>query len=292
MSESVSAVPPTQWRRIRAFAAKWLFPVLVIVEIVLVQRHVLDGRQAIVIAGAVEAATVALGAGKMIQAAWRFRQGKIAGLNGWAAMTEALTIFLPRPLARAIALEPRIWVCLARWAFRRIPRGPDIFGYTRDSGMAFVLAVLICSAPIELLLGDLLLPWHWLRLPLALIEVYSILWIFGFAASLSALPHRLHTHALELHYGILLEGMIPYEAIASVQLEKTNAPQSRSGYQIDASHETLWLVNGGTAQVTLHLRAPVALEGILRPTPPVTTLHLALDDPARFVAAIKERIEA
>ena len=233
--------PISRWRRIRAFALKWLFPVMVVVEIVLVRWHVLDGRQALVIAGAVEAATVALGAGKMIQAIWRFRQGKVAGLNGWAALTEALTTFMPRPMARAIALEPRIWVCLVRWIVRRIPRGPNVFGYTRDSGLGFALAALIFSAPIELLLVDVLLPWHWLRLPLLLIELYTILWIFGFAASLSALPHQLRDHALELHYGILLEGAIAYQDIASVDLQKMNASQSRSGYQIDAAHAALWL---------------------------------------------------
>jgi hypothetical protein len=58
---------------------------------------------------------------------------------------------------------------------------------------------------VEILLGELLMPWGWLRLVVLVASVYALVWVFGFYGSMVVLPHRLEAHGLRARCGALAE---------------------------------------------------------------------------------------
>jgi hypothetical protein len=144
------------------------------------------------------------------------------------------------------------------------------------------------TAPIEIFAYELIIPWEAARWVLLLVTVYSIIWVLGLYASLRVLPYRLEAEGLRVYYGVLADGLVPYSALADAVAARGKAPEGREGVRVAADGQ-LYLAAGGRTDVTLRLRAPVALRGLLKPTPPPTVLHLAADDPPGQVAALRAR---
>jgi hypothetical protein len=222
--------------------------------------------------------------------AWRHaRSGRASGASGWQALEAGLTALVPRPLARLIALEPRLWFSIALW-LRRRPRQPGDFTYHQGSLVGMLALASLFSAPVEILLAEALIPWAWLRLTLLIAAIYAVIWVLGFAASLATIPHHLGDKGLSLHYGLLAEAHIPYVAIASVTYERRAPRSGREGFSLDHQTGMAYLSIGGQTSVTLALREPGAFQLLFRSAPPVQRISLAVDDPRDFVAALTERM--
>ena len=273
-------------------ALKWIFPGVLALEVVLVWGHALDGRTALIVGGALEALALLLGLRQITRAVLRYRRDRAAGLDMEAALEEGLGILFPAQVARLIALEPRMWACLFRWLVLRRPLTSEEFRYSKRSPMGALLALICLTTPIEIFAYELLIPWAAVRWALAIITLYSLIWLFGLYASLQTLPYRLESAGLRVRYGLLAAGAVPYDRIADVVAERRKAPGGREGVQTAPEQQAGYIAAGGRTDVTLRLCAPVALAGLLKPTPPMTTLHLAADDPDRFVAALRARLRA
>lgn len=219
----------------------------------------------------------------------RYRLRRSEGMDVWQALEDSLALLLPRRAASLVALEPRIWFCLFRWFFRRRGSDPDTFGYSQGSSLGVFVIALLFSAPVETLLFELVIPWHWLKVLFLMLDVYSIVWLLGFAAALTVLPHRLAPTGLHVSYGVGAQGFIPYTAIVEVRRERLTTSR-RDGCHVDQQHHTASISVGGVTTVTLRLREPVTLQRIFGPTPPITTLHLTADSPDGFVAAVERRL--
>lgn len=273
-------------------ALKWVFPVLVIIEIGLVQTGVLSLKDALFLIIGVEALLALVAGRQMITTFRRYRANRAAGFNPWEAIEEGLKVFFPRKLARVISLEPRLWVCLWQWLFHRRPLGPDEFSYRKRSIMGVLLIVAVLTAPGEILLWEIVIPWNWLRLVLLVLSLYALLWIFAFYASLVVLPHRLKPEMALLQFGALAEGKIPYAAIDSVEVDQRKAPDGREGLRLSPDKSAAYIGVGGKTDVTIQLREPLALAGLLGPTSPVTTVCVAADEPERLARELGVRIRA
>ena len=269
---------------------RWMAPLVMIITLLLIRAHVFTPGAALIMTGAIEGVTLLLGSLQAARAIRLIAQRHHAGVDIWEALTESIALFVPRPLARIIALEPRIWLSIFIWLFRRPRPSAITFAYAGDSVLGIFLIAAAFSAPIEVLLVEALIPWGWLRLGLGLLEIYTIVWLLGYWASLAVLPHRLDVTRLMLHYGLLLDAAIPYTNIATIIRERRTAPTEREGYSSVAERQELALVIGGATNVTLTLQAPQTFSGLLRQTPPVTTILLKVDEPDRFVAAITQRL--
>ena len=57
--------------------------------------------------------------------------------------------------------------------------------------------------------------------------------------------------------------------------------------RVVAEEDAAYLAAGGRTDLTLHLREPIVLHGLLKPTPPVRTLHLAADRPDQLAAELR-----
>ncbi|MDP9374779.1 MAG: hypothetical protein M3Q65_20495, partial [Chloroflexota bacterium] len=208
------------------------------------------------------------------------------------ALEDGMAALLPRPAARLCALELLLWVCTAMWLFRRGggQPGEGEFSYHGRSPLGTFLWLVLLTAPLELLAWELLIPWAWLRLLLLVAGFYGALWIVGLYASLRVLPHRLEPGGVRLRHGLLADGWVPYDAIADVEPERAQPPGKGEGLRLSPKGTIAYLAVGGRTDLTLTLRTPRALDGFLRPTPLVSAIRLAADEPERLAAALRRRI--
>ncbi len=270
---------------------KWALPVLVLGNIVLVGSGVLEARAALLVGVVAEGLLLVVGGRQIWVAVRRYRQDRAAGLDLEAALEEGLTAFLPRPAARLAALEPRVWITLARWLARR-PVGPDTYPYAKRSVLGALLAVAVLSAPVEIFAFELLIPWPLVRVLFLVASLYSSVWLVGLYASMKMYPYRLTADGLRLYQGLLASGAVLYTQIASVEAVRHKSPGGKDGLRAIPAEGAAYLAVGGRTDVTLHLRTPTVIAGLLHATAPVTTVHLAADNGAAFAQALQARLDA
>ncbi len=265
---------------------KLLFPALLLTEAILVWTHVLDAGTAVAIGAAVESLTFLLGLRQIVVAFLRYRRSRAAGFDAQTALEEGLTVIFPRRIARIVAVEPRIWICLYQWAKRR-PLAATEFSYGKRSIFGALLAFVLITAPFEVLAYEILLPWATVRLMLLLATIYMALWMIGLYASLKVMPYKLEADGVRLHYGIMAAGYIPYSEIAKIWIKQEQTRDSREGLAVKG--DSAYLAAGGRTDLTLRLHNPRTLNGLLSPTVPVTYIHLVADQPDALARALAER---
>ena len=268
---------------------KWCLPALVVAEIALVWGRVLDAGTALLVGGGIELLLLLVVGGEIVLVVSDYRRNRAAGLNVEAAVVEGLSVLLPRPVARFVALEPRIWICLYRWAFRRRPLAAEEFRYSKRSMMGTMLAFVVMVVPVETLAYEFLIPWPLVRWILFLATIYMTLWVVGLYASLQVLPYRLEAAGIRLHHGLLADGFVPYAQIADVIVERAKAPEGQEGLRAVPQRSAAYLAAGGRTDLTLRLHEPVVLQGMIKEAAPARLLYLAADDPTALAAALRER---
>lgn len=277
-------------KMVRRRLARWALPVAILVAVILVRWHLVAPGLAVALVAASEGTTILLGGIQATRAVSRTLRQRRAGVDFWDALTDGIAVFVPRPVARVIALEPRVWLSIFVWLFRRPRPDATTFPYAADSILGFFLLAVGFSAPIELLLVEALVPWSGVRLVLVLLEIYTFVWLLGYWASLAVLPHRLERACLMLHFGLLFDAPIPYANIATVAQEQRPSANGCEGYHLAAERQELALVIGGATNVVLTLHTPHVFMGLLRPMPPVQTILLKVDEPERFMRAVTARM--
>ncbi len=278
----------SKWfRRLR----NWSMILVAVAAVVLVRANVLPPRVAIMLGAAVEITGLALGGGRMLLAARRWRQDTMAGKNIWRALEDALALLVPRRVAHLLAMEPRIWWCLWLWAFRRHQIRSSGYGYHKRSLLGVLLIAVLFSAPIEILLFETIIPWPVVRFVLLVLSIYSTVWFLGAYAAIVVLPHRLTPLGLQLRYGLFVDIIIPYAHIASVSVRRGKSERQRDGLHIDAAAETAYLAIDGQTDVVIALDAPLPLSNFSDVTAPVATLQVATDEPERLVTDLRRHLD-
>jgi hypothetical protein len=267
----------------------WLTPALVAAEITLVWSGLLGMRTAVGLGLGIEALLWAVVASRLLAGLRRFRAGRAAGLDAWQAAEDGLAALLPRPVARVILFEPRLWVCLIRWVTGRYPKT----GFRYDASLRTIIwaaAVLVAveGAIVDLLL-ELLLPgsvWVWVALGL---HLYGLLVLLGFLASWATRPHLLDEHALHLRDGIFTELVIPYSEITCARVAR-QPNFGRSGLKIDGSTGVL-ACGDATVALTLDPLRPLSVPN-RSSSVPLASLVITADEPRPFVDALRARTPA
>ena len=270
---------------------KWALPVLVALDVALLASGVLDARTALVVGLGLEAAILGVVGYNLVVAFMRYGRDRAAGVGAERALEAGLEVFMPRRAARLLALEPRLWYLLGKWLFRRRNLREGEYGYNKRSMMGALVAIVVVSAPVELLLAELLVPWPPVKWALGIAAVYGALWLVGLVVSMRVLPHRLERDGLRVQYGLLASGYILYENIEAVETGRVKLPGGASeGLIVPKGKEVAYIGVGGRADVTLRLREPVRLQRLVSETEPVRTIHLAADDPVGLGEALRERV--
>lgn len=262
----------------------WLTPALVVVELALVASGLLSMRNAVVAGLVIEAALWVAVLSRVVEGARRFRAERAGGFDRWAAAEAGLAAVVPRPIARFILLEPRLWACLLSWALRRpAPAGPGTFRYDRGLGWVFllVLALVIAEGAVVDGVVALVAPgtaWVWVVLG---VHLYALAMLLALRASFVTRPHLLDDSGLHLQDGLFAQVDVPATAIVDARPAR-RANVGRSGFKtVPAEHTALLAFGDATDVVTLDPDHPVIVNG--RPcTDGLTTLWVSVDDPVPF----------
>lgn len=268
--------------------SRWFLPLLGIGQLLLARAGVLDGRLALLTGAVLEVLLLLVGVRQILLARRAYRRERAAGFDIWVALEDGLAVLMPRPIARLAVLEPKLWYCLGRWLARRRV-GANEYAYQQRALIGPVLILAFLTLPAELLAVELLIPSLWLRTLLAIGSLYSLLWLVGFYASLRVLPHRLEPGQIRIRFGAFAEGVIPYDTIVDIALERRRTPGGRDGLQLAPGQEVAYLGTGGRTDITLTLCRPLVLRGLRGPTAPVTLICLAADEPERLVRELAHR---
>ncbi|HET9982237.1 MAG TPA: hypothetical protein VFQ38_01565 [Longimicrobiales bacterium] len=272
-------------------ALRWLVPAGIVLDIGLFRSGLVSGRAALALGAALEVVTLGVAGVLAGQVVRRYRTERRAGVDAWMALEDGVALLLPRAAAGVVVLELRLWTSLWVWAARRRRPGPSEFSYRRGARVGLVLALVLLTTPVEVLALELLIPWRWLRIVLAVSAVYAVFWVAGLYGSLAVLPHRLEATGARFRYGALASVFVPYAAMESVSLEKRPLPGGRPGLRL-AADGAAYLSATDRAAVTIRVPGGVAIRRVTGETAPVTTLHLGADTPDALLAALRERIAA
>lgn len=273
-------------------ALKWALPILIVIEVGLIWSGRLDLKDAVIVVALIEALLVVTVVGEVLLVAHRYRRGRSEGLNFWAALEDGLSVMLPRKLAWILTMEPRLFACLARWALRRLRPAEGESGYHRKSQLGYIVLMVVMTAPVEVLIFEILIPWAWLRWTLLFLSVYAIFWILGFHASLAALPHRLESGGVRLRYGLFAEVLVPYAGISGVERAARRAPKPGEGLHTAPNEGAAYLAINGKTDLTMRLSEPRSVQGFFKETEPAAEIHFVADDPERFLSDLKRRTSA
>lgn len=277
------------WRR----AAPWATPAVVILEVALVWSGRISLGTAIGVVVVVEIVLLVTVADRAFAARRAFGQARGAGGDRWRAVEVALAEMLPRPLAKMILVELRLFGCLLGWprAHRRRNAVPDGQEFRYDASlrpilwMAFGLVILE-GAVLDLVLAAALPGSIWVWVVLGL-HVYGAIWLLGMLASLATRPHLLTDHALILRDSILAEVVIEYDAILGAAVSR-HSNFGRSGFTVDDAEQTALLAYGdATVALTLDPAVPVYVgdgDAIA-----LRTLRLTADEPSELLHALEAR---
>lgn len=269
---------------------KWLLPGLIVLQVGLIVGGIVPPDTALLLGAVVELLLLSIIIRQGLVAMRRYRLGRSGGLSVEGSVVRGLSVFLPEKAARLVALEPRIWFYLYKW-IRRKPAGAQEFGYRRRSMVGALVVVTLLTAPLEILVAELLVPWVAVRWIILVLGLYGLLWAAGLYASIQVRPYRLDTSGLWIYYGVLAEGFIPYKDVAAVDLAR-HAIRSRQEGLVHTPGDggSTYIVVGGRTDVTLRLTSPALVQGLLSAGRPALTVGLAVDEPGQFVAALNRHL--
>ena len=270
---------------------RWLLPGVLLAEAALMWSGELGVGDAILVVAGIEVVVLLVGAGGAFAVVRRYRGGRRVGLRAWEALEGGLALILPRPVARLVVSEPRLFVCLGRWALGRKGTGEAEFGYGKGSPLGMLLVMVLLTAPIEVAFWELIVPWAWLRWVLLVVSVYSVFWLLGLYASRITLPHRLEEDGLRLRQGLFAEAFVPYAEVESVEKKRSRSPKDGDGLQSTPDGDAAYLAINGKVDLALTLRSPLTVRGFLGDTGPVGTIHAAANEPERMLRELRRRLE-
>ena len=118
------------------------------------------------------------------------------------------------------------------WRSRRRPwNDPSALPYQEKAG-PFVWAIA-ASAMVEIVVTDLIIPWPWLRVVVALLEVGLFFALMSLFAGLRVYPHRVTAQGVQINYGATFELLVPQDLVAGVESRTETTGQTKTAEVID-----------------------------------------------------------
>ncbi|MGY2127722.1 hypothetical protein [Blastococcus sp. SYSU DS0617] len=189
---------------------------------------------------------------------------------------------------RAVEMEIGIWQSLYRFAFRR-PRVPaGATGFTYHRSVLAVLVTFIVVSALELVVVDVLVHrWPFVRIPLLVVGIWGLLWMFGLLAAMVTRPHAVGPEGIRVRYATDVDVALPWNTIDAVvrrtRTREDKAPRLAPG----ADALELWMQDRTNVDVELDQPLQVRLpEG----TETVRRISLFADDPTAFLAAVRAQV--
>ncbi|PEQ10679.1 hypothetical protein B2G71_21080 [Novosphingobium sp. PC22D] len=211
----------------------------------------------------------------------RFRAARAENGHGWTAAAE--TIVPPALLRFARTEIALLRLALFRWrAEPEVPAGSTGYAYHRH--LAPMMITLLVLQFIEIGVVHLLVGLWSARAALILfaLSMAGLVYLVGLIKSLRLMPVLLGGTGLRVRAGLLID-----QHIACAQIAEIATSFDRE--TIDA-RTTLNAALLAWPNVLLRLREPIVRPGLLR-TRRIEAVAFRLDDPAPFLAALRERFD-
>lgn len=195
---------------------------------------------------------------------------------------------------RAVLFELRLYRSLVRWVTRRrdVPgSGAAAFGYAQ--AVTPVMWLWIFASAVEVPLVHVLIPWEAVRVVALVVSVWGLVWMVGLLAAMNVHPHLLGEDLLRVRHGASTDIRLPWEAVASMAVERRDLPSSIRTLQPreTASGTDLQVAVSGQVNVHAVLRRPTTVT-----TPKgrqeITALSFFTDDPRALVARARQHLSA
>jgi hypothetical protein len=263
---------------------RWLPLVVVVVEFVLVVTGVVDLADAVTVVLVLEALLAVVVVAELAAAQRGYRSARRRGATGGAAISAALDAALPPVVAFLVKQEFRVFGSLVRKIRRRpdIPAGATALPY--GASMRPLLWCMIVVSIIEVAVVELIVPWPTVRWILVILGVYGLIWVLGFAASLSVQPHTLSPVALRLRFGFFADVAIPAELLVSARRNVTSGHR----HTVDRRGDELAVSVMGYTDVAVELAEPYTVDLGRKGSAQVSRVQFQADDPAGAIAMINE----
>lgn len=191
-------------------------------------------------------------------------------------------------LCRAARFEAGTWRSLARWVARHPDVPPGGTPFTYHLQLVAPAVVMAGLSLLEVVAVDLLVPWPWpaLRVAVLAVGVWCALLTIGMGAGAVVYPHLVTPEGLRVRAGAGLDLHVPWEVIADVRRTRRDHAGIRA-VRVDDGVLSVGVSNATTVAVTL--KRPITARLPQGPVD-VTAVHLHADNAAGLVAAARLRL--
>lgn len=166
-------------------------------------------------------------------------------------------------------------------------------GYAR--GALGVPAAFAVAAVVEMAVVHVLVPWPVVRVVLALLSLYGVLFLLGWMGSQVVRPHLIYRDRIVVRSGNLVVAGIQRANIA--RIDRVRSPQTPKDYinVEDDGTATMTLAGPDGTNVRLELAAPVEVRApgvpwTRREVRDVGRIRLSVDDPATVIQLLSASV--
>ncbi|NKY58076.1 hypothetical protein [Nocardia flavorosea] len=189
--------------------------------------------------------------------------------------------------ARLLRNQARLYTGLWLWLRRTTDRDSrEQRPLTATRGVLALPMAFLAATLIEVVVLHLVIPWAWLSITLAVVSVWSLVFLFAAVVADIAYPHYVTGREVVLRRSGRVVARIPFDRIATVA-ESRRYNQTATAF----ADNRLFLAgpDGTTADLTLRCPVTVHIDSLLpsgRIAAETTRISLSLDDPASLRAAL------
>jgi hypothetical protein len=198
-------------------------------------------------------------------------------------------------LKRALMLELSIYASIARFIGRRpaVPRGAAGFSFHKP--VLTILIVFIVLSAVEVPILDLIVhPWPAVRIPVLILGIWGLTWMFGLLCSYLTHPHTVGPDGIRVRAGLEIDIAFDWVAIASVAHNvRTDEPKSPKIIEGDDSRTLmLRIVNETNLEIELERPTVVRLpgHGAAGGEQTITAIRIWADEPREFMDEVRKYI--
>jgi hypothetical protein len=205
----------------------------------------------------------------------------LRGVNWWSldALMVLVQRVFPSPVAHIVQLELAVWGSMWRLISRRGKVQEHELTYHRHSSVAGLVLLTVVTAPAEILLFELLIPWSWLRLVMLGLALYGACWLVGMVAAPRAFPHEMLPGGLVLRSGATTRWFIPRSAIARIDHTPQTYVLKRQRTTTVIEPGRVSLVVDGRTNIHITLRHGLTIDG----HDAVHDIHCHVDEPEKLI---------
>ncbi|GAB2692558.1 hypothetical protein [Thalassiella azotivora] len=229
---------------------KWVALAVVLVQALLVWTGVLDLREAVGLALALEALLALAAVTLAVRGGVGYRRARAQGSTREEAFLEALRPVVPAFLLAVVRHEYGVFGAIGQRLRGRVDVAPEATAVPYGRDVTPFLALFAGLSVVELVVVHLLVPWEWLRVLLLVLGAYGLVWIIGLLCAIHVRPHQVDRSTLLLRFAHVAQVAVPADAVVKA------AAQLSSGHRrtVDVEGGHLALAVGGSTNVRVQLR--------------------------------------